>query len=103
MDVEGDADAVGAAAGLMSFGRARHDENLDVAAIEIAAGYIHALAIAPVQTVRPFVEHELFRRRNSAGRNNRDDVATVQVATLDRAVLRLGVLAHVGPEDVAVT
>ena len=60
----------------------------------------HAFAVAPVELSGFLFDLELLRGMRAAPRNGEPAVLAIEIATLDRAVVRFEI-AHVGPVDVA--
>src|SRR5262245_6468625 len=75
------------------------DQRFDFRAVEVAAHYAHALAVAPIELAVLLIEVELFRRVGDTLRDDDLAIAAVEVGSLDRAVIERGD-THVGPIDV---
>src|SRR4029077_17765487 len=69
-------------------------------AIQIAAHDSHAFAITPVEFPVLRIELELLGSEGATWRNNIRDIPTVEVSSINRAIIRAGV-THIGPVDVA--
>src|SRR5260370_33874818 len=78
----------------------RFHERFDVRAVEIRAHDSHSFAVRPVEFAVLRIELKLLGSPRRAGRDNVRDVGAVEVSTIDRAVVGLGI-SHICPVNVA--
>jgi hypothetical protein len=75
------------------------DECLDVRPIEIRAHHAHAFAVRPVELSMNRIELELLWRERPTSGNDRGQMTTVEIGSLDEPVIS-GSLSHDRPVDV---
>src|ERR1700722_9718492 len=97
--IDGDANAPSGLIAPIVVAPARFDQRFDERPVEVRGHPTHARTVAPVEPEAVLIEMDLFRRVRNASRNNDPAIPTVEIGTLDRAVVKVG-HTHIGPIDV---